>query len=271
MRFNILDFRIVWRYFYLRQMKWKVIFTLAIGMMHHMAFSQINLKDSVVFTPLVNFSYAYKVPGGDLAVSFGAHSEVGIGLSFKNRKNWLFGGEFSFLFGNKVKDQSFADSFRDKNGFILGNNGLYSEIYFSERGWTATARIGKLFPVLSPNLNSGIVFMVGVGMLEHRIKMEDRFQEVPLLSGDNYSAGYDRLTNGLLLTQFVGYRLLSNRRLVNIFGGFEFSQGFTQNRRAYNYDTGLKDSKKRFDFAVGLKIGISIPLYKQQPNEYYYY
>ena len=139
-----------------------------------------------------------------------------------------------------------------------------------ERGFTLSAKVGKIFNLLSVNPNSGIMVMAGVGFLQHRIQFEDKFQEVPLLSGDGYYQGYDRMSNGLLLTQFFGYRLLSNRRLINVFGGVEFTQGFTQNQRAYNYDTGLKDDTERLDSSWGVKIGFSLPLYKPTPKEYYY-
>ena len=110
----------------------------------------------------------------------------------------------------------------------------------------------------------------GIGFMQHRIKFEDKFQEVPLLSGKNYYPGYDRLTNGVMFTEFIGYRLLSNRRLINVFAGVEFTQAVTKNRREVNYDTGLKDNNQRLDLTMGFKVGLSLPLYKPTPQEYYY-
>jgi hypothetical protein len=234
------------------------------------ALAQVNLKDSVVFAPLIDMSYSLKAPAADLADRFGLHSEVGIALMFKTRKNFLWGADFNYLFGNNVKDTRFADGFRDDRGFILANNGLYSEMGFSERGFTFSGKAEVIVPEQSPNKNSGLMFLGGIGMMQHKIKMEDRFNEVPLLSGDNYSVGYDRLSNGVMFTQFLGYRLLSNRRLINVFGGLEFTQAFTHNQRSVNYDTGLKETATRNDFTYGFRLGITIPLYKQLPQEYYY-
>lgn len=232
--------------------------------------AQVNLKDSVVFAPLIDVSYGLKAPTADLAQRFGAHSEIGIGLMFKTRKNLLWGADFNYLFGKTVKDTKFADAFRDDRGFIMANNGLYSQMFFSQRGFTFSGKFGGIIPVLSPNKNSGIMLLGGVGMMQHRIKMEDKFNEVPLLSGENYAPGYDRLSNGVMLTQFIGYRLLSNKRFVNVFGGLELTQAFTQNQRSVNFDTGLKDTSVRNDFAYGFRVGITLPLYKQMPKEYYY-
>lgn len=234
------------------------------------ASAQVSVKDSTVFAPIVDFSYAYKIPGGDLKNRFGSHSEIGLSFLIKTKKNFLYGVDWNYIFGGQVKELSFADAFRDAGGAILGTNGLYSQIYFVERGFTMSAKIGQIFNLFSSNPNSGIMLLGGVGFMQHRIKFEDKFQEVPLLSGKNYYPGYDRLTNGIMFTEFIGYRLLSNKRLINAFAGVEFTQAITKNRREVNYDTGLKDDIQRLDLTMGFKIGLSLPLYKPTPQEYYY-
>lgn len=258
---------------YLRAMRYQLYLVLLIVYMIGQplpSYGQVNVKDSVIFSPLIDFSYSFQIPGGDLAQRFGNHSEIGVSFLIKTHKNFLYGVDWNYLFGDEVKEDSIADGFRDEYGGILANNGLYSQVYFTERGFSLSAKFGKIFSVLSPNPNSGIMVLVGVGILQHKIKIEDRFNEVPLLSGDNYYAGYDRLTNGVMFTEFIGYRLLSTRRLINVFGGFEFSQALTKNRREVNFDTGLKDSHQRHDLQMGVKIGFTLPLYKQVPQDYYY-
>jgi hypothetical protein len=81
---------------------------------------------------------------------------------------------------------------------------------------------------------------------------------------------YDRLTNGLCLSQFLGYTNFSNSRRINFYAGLEFMEGFTKNRRNYNFDTAMKDDASRLDFFLGFKLGWIIPLYKKVPKEYYY-
>lgn len=246
------------------------ILTICLSVVWLESTGQVNIKDSAVFMPIVDFSFAYKVPGGDLNNRFGNSSEMGLGFYLKSKKNFLYGIDWTYFFGNEVKETAFADAFRDANGSILGNNGLYSEIYFVERGYSLSAKFGKIFTVFSPNPNSGIMIMGGFGFLEHKIKMEDRFNEVPLLSADGYYQGYDRLSNGVMVSEFIGYRLVSNRRLINVFGGVEFVQGFTQNRRSINYDSGVSDNSARFDTMAGLKFGFTLLLYKPTPKDFYY-
>lgn len=247
--------------------KW---FSVILFCVSFLANGQVSVKDSTVFAPIIDFSYAFKIPGGDLENRFGNHSEIGLSFLLKTRKNFLYGVEWNYIFGNKVKDVSFADGFRDAGGGILANNGLYSELYFLERGFSLSAKVGQIFNIFAVNPNSGIMLLGGIGILQHKIKIEDKFQEVPLLSSDGYYQGYDRLTNGVMFTEFIGYRLLSSRRLINVFAGFEFTQALTKNRRETNFDTGKKDDLDRLDLTMGFKVGFSLPLYKPTPQEYYY-
>ncbi|MEM9024896.1 MAG: hypothetical protein AAGB22_14210 [Bacteroidota bacterium] len=66
--------------------------------------SQVNISDSAVFSVLIDISYAYQIPGGDLNDRFGPNSNVGGAVYLKTKSNWLFGGDVSFLFGGDVEE-----------------------------------------------------------------------------------------------------------------------------------------------------------------------
>jgi hypothetical protein len=83
---------------------------------------------------------------------------------------------------------------------------------------------------------------------------------VPQLTG-NYKKGYDRLTNGLAINEFIGYQMLSTNKRVNFYFGFEFTQGFTQSRRDFDFDTRSADTQKRFDSLMGIRAGWILPFY----------
>jgi hypothetical protein len=110
----------------------------------------------------------------------------------------------------------------------------------------------------------------GGGIMQHKIHIVNSGNTAPQLD-DEYKKGYDRLTNGFALTEFVGYKHLSRNRVWSFYGGIEFTQAFTVSRRDYNFDTMSADEAGRFDQLLGFRIGWVFPLYGRQPKEFYYY
>lgn len=230
--------------------------------------AQAKVKDSLLFAPMVGVSYSFQLPGGDLKNRFGFNSNVGAIFMVKTKSNWLFGADYSFLFGSKIKEDGILDSVKTSTGYIIDANGQYAETRFFERGYSASIKVGKLFPYLSPNKNSGFFCLLSGGMLQHKIRIEDIGNRSPQISKE-YRKGYDRMTNGWAIGEFVGYLLLSNNRLINLYGGFEFTQAFTQSRRSFNFDTMQRDTQKRMDLLSGIRFGIILPLYKRGPMDFY--
>lgn len=234
------------------------------------SFSQVNVEDSVISTPLIIANYAYQVPGGHLADRFGNSSSIGISFLQKTKNNWLLGFDFNFIFGGNVKEDSLFRNISTRNGFLIDQHGALAEIRFFERGHLSTVKFGRLFPALGANPNCGFFILASAGLLQHKIRIENPGNNTPQILGD-YKKGYDRLTNGFAISEFVGYMYLSNNRLLNFYGGFEFVQAWTQNRRDFNFDTMEKDNTKRTDLLSGFKVGWILPLYKKMPNKFYYY
>jgi hypothetical protein len=245
--------------------------------------AQVSVEDSTIAIPMIYGSFAQQLPGGVLKERFGTNSSIGAGFMHKTQKNWMFGFDYNFLFGSDVKDPNIfggiatqPSPFYNQDGEIVGYGtnlidiyGGLAEIRLYQRGHHVSAKFGKLFPVLGPNPNSGIFFLAGIGFLQHHIRIENPGNITPQLNGD-YKLGYERLTNGLATSQFLGYLFMSNNRLLNFFGGVEFVQGFTQERR-YNFATMQKDETPRLDLLSGIKLGWIFPLYKKMPQKYYYY
>jgi hypothetical protein len=110
---------------------------------------------------------------------------------------------------------------------------------------------------------------IGGGMLQHKILIDNEDRNVPSISGD-YKKGYDRLSNGFALREFIGYQFLSNYRLINFYAGVEFIQAWTKCRRIVNFDTMQRDLTKRHDLLIGIRVGWLLPIYNRMPDEYYY-
>lgn len=231
--------------------------------------AQVSIKDSSIYTPLVGASYGYYLSGADMLKRFGSSSAAALNIDFKTKKYWMFGVNGSYIFGNKVYESLF-DSISTSTGGIISEAGQFADIRLYERGFTVSATAGKMFHFDRPNPNSGVVATIGLGFIQHKIRIETIGNNVPQLSKE-YKKGYDRLTNGLLISENLGYLYLSNNRLWNIYLGLEFQQGITKNRRAYNFDEMRQDDRQRLDVLYGAKLMWILPLYKKAPQEFYTY
>jgi hypothetical protein len=229
---------------------------------------QQNLKDSVIHTFMIAPSFAYQLPGGDLADRFGNNQNVGVSFSFKTSSNWIYGVEGFFIYGTDVLEPGLFTNISTHQGYVLSTNGVYGDVRTYERGFNINFKAGKLIPMWGPNPNTGLLFTLGAGFLEHNIRIETPNGDVPQLMGD-YRKGYDRRTNGVALTEFLGYQFMSNNGKINFFGGFEFVQGFTKNRRTYNFEIMSADNSSRVDLLNGFRVGWIFNIYKRKPNDFY--
>lgn len=224
--------------------------------------------DSAMAIPLVGIHLGGMIPSADMAKRFGPNLSAGGSFMYKTRRNWIFGADFTFMFGRNVKEDVLKQ-LKNDDGFVTDNEGYPADIRVTERCIGLRVVGGRVFRVLSPNPNSGLMVTVGVGYMQHKINLYDAQQKVAAIK-DELAYGLDRLSSGISLSQFVGYLFLSENRLLNFYAGFDFQQGFTRSVRKLNYDTGLPDTEQRVDVLTGFRVGWILPLYKKRPNEFYY-
>ena len=229
--------------------------------------AQVNVKDLCIKIPMFFAHYAYQVPGNDMAKRFLNNSNIGGGFLVKTKKNLLIGADINYIFRDVVKENNILSSISTSDGFIIDGNGQPADISLSERGFYSSLKCGKIFSILSPNPNSGIVAMGSLGFLQHKINISNPGNTTPQVDGD-YKKGYDRLTNGAEISEFIGYMYFSKNKLTNFFAGFEFVQAWTQCRRDVNFDTETKDNSKRTDLLSGFKVGWILPLYPRTRNDF---
>lgn len=234
-----------------------------------MFLSQESIKDSSINLPMAKISYALQFPGGNLSERFGINSNIGLDFCYKTKNNLVGGVLAGFIFGNNVKETSMLDGLKTEKGYIINAHGEAGYYAIFERGFHITAYGGYFLDLLGPNPNSGFMGKFGFGFLRHKIRIDDEKNDIPQLQ-DDYLKGYDRLTFGGHLYQYLGYQYLSNSRFLNFYGGIEFYEGFTQGRRDYQVDLTGPYHEKRFDFLFGVRVGWILPLYKRAPREYYY-
>jgi hypothetical protein len=216
-------------------------------------------KNAIRNTVLIGLNYGRHIPFGDMGKRFGGSNTLGLYGAYKFGKNWIVSGNVATHFSSNVKESGLLDSLTGTYGELIDVNGNFAEVRLYQRGYLWHVDFGKIFPISNLNLNSGIMFTVGGGMMEHKIKMYFQKNVLPQLEGD-YSRGYDRLSNGFLVRSFLGYQRIDPEQSLNFFAGIEFINGFTKNRRAINFDTRMTDTKLRSDLLLGFKLGIMVSI-----------
>lgn len=218
--------------------------------------------------PFMYASYSLNVPGGDLETRYGNYSDIGAGLGYKTHSNWIVGGEATYLFSSDVKEDPLL-SISNNDGSITNRYGEAGQIYMRMSGMHLKVTLGKVIPVLKGNNNSGIYLRAGAGLLQHKIFYSNTGNNVPQILGD-YTQGYDRLSNGFAVSEFVGWQHFSKNKFYHFFGGVEFNQAFTQNRRQWDFATNSAMDEPRMDLSYSFRIGVLI-LFKSRPATDYYY
>ena len=217
----------------------------------------------------LSFGYGIEFPFGDMKDRFSKNLKFTLGAERVTQSNWIFGLEFSYMFGDTVKEDVLSN-LRLSNGEILGSDNAYADVFTRERGLFLGVNVGKILPFRKKS-RSGLRITAAAGLLIHYVRIQDEASSLPQIEGD-YKKGYDRLTRGLALRQFVGYQHVTENKRVNFYIGLEFTQGFTSNIREVNFDTGLSTSKdRRFDGLVGLKAAWILPFFDDFVDEEVFY
>ena len=216
----------------------------------------------------ISFSYGYHLPFMDLSKRFLSFSEVGARYEIRTKNGflWRFGG--SFLFRDTIKQTNILDGLTNENGYILTGEGEIANVFLWQRGFLADVTLGKVFRL--GNKGGSIAASLGGGFMQHKILLYSKEFYIPQVQ-EEYAKGYDRLTNGILLKESVHYRYFPNNRLLGFFAGVNGIQGFTKNRRAFNFDTRSVEDELRYDFSLSLELGVTILFNRKTPDEYYFY
>lgn len=229
-------------------------------------FKAQNIRDTTILAPVISASYAVQLPMLDMAKNFGINSCLGLNGGIKTAKNWQYEIEGGFLFSKNIKISTLLDPIVTSDRQIIANDGGPANIVVYERGYTGTFNVGKVFPVIGPNPNSGLIAKFGVGFLRHKIRIENQNNLVPQLDKENL-VYFDRLTFGMLVKEYIGYQHLGNNNLTNFHVGIEFLQGFTRGMRDYQIDLEGPYTSNRLDFLIGLRVGWIFPVYRKAPSD----
>ncbi|MFA6126691.1 MAG: hypothetical protein WC699_05260 [Bacteroidales bacterium] len=229
-----------------------------------------SIKDTTLQLHMFSFHVSSHLPTGDIASRYGFNMGAGGSYWLKTRSGWLFGIDYTYIFGNKFKEDSILNGIRDQSGYMITSYGEQMYPTISERGFYSGLKVGKLFPVMGPNKNSGLIFTAGAGLLQYKTFFRFEENTIPVMQGD-YIKMFDYQTNGIALNQFIGYLHLDNDQPINFYAGFEFHQAWTICRRDWLYNLHGYDNTLRHDFLFGFKVGWIFPVGKKTTGTYTYF
>lgn len=229
-------------------------------------------QDTAFTIPMITASYAYQWTGSEMADRFGPNNNIGGSFMVKTAKNWIYGFKGNFIWGGEVKnkEKNLLKDIRINNEslIVIDNEGRLTDVHLGQRGSSFFLFGGRMINKFAPNKNSGFLLYGGFGILQHKISI--KFQDDIASLTDEHKKGYDRFSLGYAANGFAGYLYMSKNRLLNFFGGFDYTVGWTKSLRGYNYDTQENDTKTRTNILYGIRLGWIIRLNKRQAQEYYY-
>ncbi len=215
---------------------------------------------------LLSVKVGAHLPGGDLARRFGPFGSLGGNAEWLGENNFILGLEGHYYFAAPAREDPLA-ILRTPEGDLIGRDQYLADIALRGRGYYLGGSVGYLFA--RSGTRSGLRVMVGAGMVRHKIHVQDDDRTLIQVQGE-YAKGYDRLTGGLAFNQFIGWQHLGPDRRSNWFAGLEFTQGFTNTLREWDFSSMQKLDARRTDLWFGLRIGWTLPLYQTPPEKIYY-
>ena len=214
--------------------------------------------------------YSYQFPIAKLSEKFGNNSSIGINLINKTKTKIFYGIKGHYFFGGKIKDSTIFDNISTDNGFVIDGNGTFANILLLQEGLNVTTYAGYAIHLNEKN-PTGVYISVGLGLLQHRIRIDTKNQYIPQLSND-YKQGYDQLTNGISTNFVIDYVYFEKNNRLKVFAGIDYTYALTKERRSYYFpDLSPPNNEFRNDQLFGIHIGIIVPVNRKNEEEFHYF
>tara|TARA_B100000902_G_scaffold302663_1_gene290667 strand:+ start:15923 stop:16657 length:735 start_codon:yes stop_codon:yes gene_type:complete len=218
---------------------------------------------------IITFDYNHQFPTGNLSQEYGNNSSLG--LNFIKIKNKIsYGIDIYYMFGNNVKNDSLLNNISTDNGWLINSSGELDTILLYQRGWNSHFLFGRSIKKIK-NSNGKIYFFIGLGYLQHKIRLESNRTDLPQID-ENYIIGYDKLRNGISTKIGLDYIYMKKNNAFKYKIGIELINSFTKSKRSYDFPSMQQiDNSLRIDKLIGLKFGIIIPINRNNDNKFHYY
>lgn len=225
--------------------------------------------DGIPAAYLIDLYYGMHQPGADMVEDYFHNFSFGGNVQFLSDNNWLFGLNGQTLFADRAREDV-LEMLRMNEGFIINSRGQLADATLGMRAIYGGAHLGRLISIGKSDSRMAIQIEAGPGYLLHWTRVRIVGDDIPNLEEEDIK-GYDRRTTGLALREFIGFRYMMRSSLFNLFAGFEAIQGFTQNRRDWNYHSLSADNEPRLDLFWGFRIGFGIGFRSYSRNNTTFY
>jgi hypothetical protein len=229
------------------------------------ALSAQNVEPTLFFTA----QYGGQLPALDYQKRFGSslRTTAMIALNRRNTQS-VWGVAGFFQFGSLVKEPIFSHLLTPE-GYLIGNDKNPAAIQLRQRAWFIGFGKCWYFTEKSAFLRR-ISLDVHGGMFQHKIRIqEDPARFVPQINGE-YKKGYDRLSNGPGICLNMSYNPTANPDLTRFVVGVDFFFANTFNRRALNFNTGLRDEAAFWVFQPGIHLAYQFKKVFKDPGSLKY-
>ena len=106
--------------------------------------AQRKASDTILATPWISVSYSVNGTAGDLQDRYGLLNNLGFFAGYKTKRNWIFGIEGNFIFGNRINVVDLFNELTDSKGNITDENGDIATVRVLARGFNVNGSIGKI-------------------------------------------------------------------------------------------------------------------------------
>ncbi len=225
-------------------------------------------QESSIRTKSILFDYTFQIPFGDLDERFGNNSSMGLTYLI-NKDDLLYGIDGNFMFGNNIKNDSLLESISTSDGYLINASGELDNVLLYQRGFNSHLLIGRSFR-FNDNNETGIYTYAGLGFIQHKIRIESDRTNLPQIN-EEYIQGYDMLTQGLSSKLCVKYMYFDKKTSIKFYIGTEIIYALTKNHRDYNFSLMTPyDTNLRKDNLLGMKLGVIIPINRNNEGKFYY-
>ncbi len=229
-----------------------------------------SLKKDTLTLPTLSANIGFCYPMGDLKERYNFFGQAGSSFMIKFKNNFTITTEGLVLFGEGYKGDDPLRLIVNSNGTLTNEYGQPAEFARGMRGMQITSKIGYILSKYSHNPNSGITISLGGGFFQTKYWIDQRGNNIPQIMGD-YVKGYDKMSNGFALTQFVGYTYFHNKNFWNLFFGIEFTEAWTESRRSWDFTLMRRDNSRHHEFMATIKAGWIISFIRREAEDIYYY